>query len=53
MTNARILKDIGYGTGEEAIRCVTQLKNWIPGKLEDGTPVRTTYSLPITVVTGN
>lgn len=53
LTNARILKDIGYGTGEEAIRCVTQLKNWIPGKLEDGTPVRTTYSLPITVVTGN
>ena len=53
LTNARILKDIGYGTGEEALRCLAQLKNWIPGKLEDGTKVRTSYSLPITVITKN
>jgi len=45
----KILKDLGYGTGDEAIRCIKRVKKWIPGKLEDGTAVRTAYSLPITV----
>ena len=44
-----ILKDIGYSTGEEAMRVIKLVKKWIPGKLEDGTAVRTAYSLPITV----
>lgn len=49
ITNKKIIKDIGYGTGEEALRCIALLKNWTPGKLQDGTIVRTTYSLPITI----
>lgn len=44
-----ILKDIGYGTGEEAMRSIKLLKKWIPGKLQDGKAVRTAYSLPISV----
>lgn len=50
---ARILKDIGYGTGEEAIRCLKLLKKWSPGKLKDGTMVNTAYSLPVTIQSKN
>jgi hypothetical protein len=45
----KILKDIGYGTGEEAMRSIKLIKKWIPGKLKDGNAVRTAYSLPISV----
>ncbi|OOV19766.1 energy transducer TonB [Flavobacterium sp. LM4] len=48
-----ILKDIGYGTGEEAIRCLKLNKKWIPGKLKDGTAVSTAYSLPVTIQSEN
>lgn len=47
--DTRILKDIGYGTGEETIRCLKLLKKWAPGKLKDGTAIRTAYSLPVTI----
>ena len=47
VVETKILKDIGYGTGEEAMRSIKLIKKWIPGKLEDGTFVRTAYSLPI------
>lgn len=53
ITNKKIIKDIGYGTGEEALRCIALLKNWTPGKLQDGTIVRTTYSLPIIIQTAD
>ena len=53
ITEPRILKDIGYGTGEEAMRTVKLFKKWIPGKLKDGTPVRTSYSMPITIQSVN
>ncbi|MEN9908610.1 MAG: hypothetical protein RLZZ540_1759 [Bacteroidota bacterium] len=49
LTNTKIIKDIGYGTGEEALRSIALLKKWIPAKLENGTIVRTVYSLPITI----
>ncbi|WP_163409050.1 energy transducer TonB [Flavobacterium ajazii] len=48
-----ILKDIGYGTGEEAIRCLKLNKKWIPGKLKDGTAVSTAYILPVTIQSEN
>ncbi|MFD1603568.1 energy transducer TonB [Flavobacterium artemisiae] len=51
--DTRILKDIGYGTGEEAIRCLKLLKKWSPGKLKDGTAVNTAYSLPFTIQSKN
>jgi hypothetical protein len=45
-----ILRDIGYGTGEEAIRVLKLCPKWIPGKVNN-IPVKTLYSLPITIKT--
>jgi beta-lactamase regulating signal transducer with metallopeptidase domain len=50
LTDFKILREIGYGTGEEVLRVLKQCPNWIPGKLNDE-PVRTLYSLPIIVQT--
>lgn len=44
----KIIRDIGYGTGEEAIRVLLQCPNWIPGELA-GTKVRVLYALPIAI----
>ena len=44
----KVLRDIGFGTGSEAIRIINAAKNWIPGKIR-GIPIRTMYSLPITI----
>lgn len=48
LSNFKMLRDIGYGTGEEAIRVLKLCPNWIPGKV-NGEPVATMYSLPITI----
>ncbi|MEZ7500198.1 M56 family metallopeptidase [Flavobacterium sp. Arc3] len=50
LTDFRILRDIGHGTGEEAVRVLKLSPKWIPGKINEE-PVRTMYSLPITVQT--
>jgi protein TonB len=47
----RVIRDIGYGTGQEAIRVLKLCPNWIPGK-KNGEPVRVLYSLPINIETG-
>lgn len=44
----KILRDIGYGTGAEAIRVLMNCENWNPGELK-GQKVRASYSLPITI----
>lgn len=51
LSNIKVLRDIGYGTGEEAIRILKLSPKWIPAK-KDGKPVRWQYSFPINV-TGN
>lgn len=49
LSNIKVLRDPGYGMGEEAIRVLKSLKtHWKPGKVK-GQPVRTAYNLPITV----
>jgi hypothetical protein len=48
LTEFKILRDIGFGTGEEAIRVLKICPKWIPGKM-NGIPVRVMYSLPITL----
>lgn len=48
LSNFKLLRDIGYGTGEEAIRVLKLSPNWIPGKV-NGEAVATMYSLPITI----
>lgn len=51
MTDIRVIRDPGYGVGNEAIRVLKSLKTkWKPGMI-GGQPVRTVYSLPITVKT--
>ena len=44
--NPRILRDIGGGCGDEAIRIVKLMPKWTPGKV-DGKPARIQYTLPI------
>jgi hypothetical protein len=50
ITDVKTIRDIGYGTGEEAIRVLNICPKWTPGKIIDE-PVRTLYSLPITIQT--
>ena len=53
ITNIKITKDLGSGTGQEAVRVMQQSPKWSPGKLMDGTPVKVIYVLPITLKSNN
>ena len=46
ITNVKLLRGIGYGCDEEAIRIVKSMPKWVPGK-QKGVPVRTQFNLPI------
>ena len=46
ITNATILKGLGYGTDEEALRVINSMPKWTPGK-QNGKPVAVRYTLPI------
>lgn len=48
LSNFKVLRDIGYGSGEEAVRVLKLSPKWTPGKV-NGEPVRTLYSLPIAI----
>jgi protein TonB len=48
LSDIKILRDIGYGTGAEAIRVLKTSPKWTPGKLKNK-EVRVLYSLPIAV----
>ncbi|MFH6989682.1 energy transducer TonB [Flavobacterium collinsii] len=48
LSDIKVLRDIGYGTGAEAIRVLKTSPNWIPGKQNDNV-VRSLYSLPISI----
>lgn len=48
LTDIKVLRDIGYGTGKEAIRVLNKCPRWTPGE-QNGKKVRCTYSLPITI----
>ena len=51
LSDLHILKDIGYGTGAEAIRVLKLTSGkWTPA-LQKGVPVRCSYTLPITIKT--
>ncbi len=41
-----VLKGIGFGCDEEAIRVVKSMPKWIPGR-QNGKPVRVYYNMPI------
>lgn len=49
MSNIKVLRDPGYGFGDEAMRVLKAINTkWNPGE-NDGKPVRTSYTLPITM----
>ena len=50
LTDIKVLRDIGYGTGKEAIRVLKATPRWSPGE-QNGKKVRCTYSLPISLST--
>ena len=46
LTDVKILRGIGVGFDEEAIRLIKQMPNWIPGSLY-GKPTRTRFVIPV------
>ena len=48
LTDIKVLRDIGYGTGKEAIRVLKATPKWNPGE-QNGKKVRCTFSLPISI----
>ena len=52
LTDIKVLRDIGYGTGKEAIRVLQKSPKWNPG-IQNGKPVRVQYSLPISIVSAD
>jgi protein TonB len=50
ITGMKVLRDIGYGTGEEAMRVLSKCPKWIPGE-QNGQKVRCSFSLPISIKT--
>jgi len=48
----KVLRDLGHGTGAEAIRVVMKYDGFIPGE-QRGQKVRSTFSIPISIQTIN
>jgi protein TonB len=46
---SKVLRDIGSGCGEEAIRIIKMMPKWIPAKLR-GEIVRCKFNLPINFI---
>lgn len=50
LSTFHVLKDMGYGTGEAAVKLLKRAKKWSPG-VQNGRAVRVSYSLPIRLST--
>ncbi|MEO0037830.1 MAG: hypothetical protein RIQ59_1041 [Bacteroidota bacterium] len=50
ITDIKVLKDLGYGTGEEAIRILKKCPNWTPAE-QKGKKVRCAFMLPLRIQT--
>lgn len=48
LTDIKVIRDIGYGTGKEAVRVLKACPKWTPGE-QNGKKVRVLYSLPINI----
>lgn len=46
LTDIKVLRDLGYGTGAEAIRVLKKAPRWNPGE-QNGRKVRCAYTMPI------
>jgi len=50
VSNVKVIKSLGFGADEEAIRVISAYKDWSPGILR-GVPVKVKYSIPIKIQT--
>ena len=48
LADIKVLRDVGFGTGKEAIRVLALCPKWSPGE-QNGKKVRCSYSLPISL----
>lgn len=48
LSEFKIVKDLGYGIGDEVIQALKLSPTWTPGS-ENGKPVRVLYRLPVTI----
>ncbi|MEM7105602.1 MAG: energy transducer TonB [Bacteroidota bacterium] len=48
LDSPKIIRDIGGGAGDEALRVVMMMKNWVPGSFMEK-PVDVHYNLPIRI----
>lgn len=46
LSNVRVVRDLGYGTGDKAIDLIKRAPRWRPG-FKNGEPVRVEYTFPI------
>ena len=46
LTDIKVLRDLGHGTGDEAVRMLKSAPKWIPG-IQNGKPVRVQFTLPL------
>jgi len=46
LTDVQVLKGIGFGCDEEALRVIKKMPHWKPGK-QSGRPVRVKFNLPV------
>jgi protein TonB len=46
ITNIKVLRDIGYGCGDEAVRILKEMPKWKPA-MQRGKPVRNTFGMNI------
>ena len=46
ITNAKVVRDIAEGFGDEALRVVKLMPKWKPGR-QNGKPVRVQFNLPV------
>lgn len=46
LTDISVKRDMGYGTGEEAVKLLKRAKKWNAG-IQNGRPVRVAYTMPI------
>lgn len=51
ITEPIVIKGLGYGLDEEAIRVLSRYENWNPG-VQKGVKVRCSYSLPLNILSG-
>ncbi len=50
LTDIKVLRDIGFGTGTEAVRVLKLSPKWIPA-VQNGKTVKCAYTLPINIET--